>query len=109
MPAGNGLGPRGRGRKNGRGAGYCGGRPLSTSIDRDDARGGWGPGRGGHRHRNGLCAGGLPGWGRGAPRASEEREREVLERQAARLQDELDGIRQRLQRLEPDSAAEGNP
>lgn len=115
MPGGDGTGPLGRGRRTGRGAGYCSGYSAPGFANPNVPRGGFGFGRGFGR---GF-------WGRGrrffwqydddpydqplpnyryAPveRYSEPEskdERRYLEDMSRRLEDELKEIKERLSKL----------
>ena len=127
MPAGDGTGPRGMGPMTGRGAGYCAGHGIPGHANPVPGRGfgmGWGRGGGwgggwgrGRGWRNMYYATGLPGWARfgyapawGAPPApaygpcagppTPEQETEYLRAQAEWLQQQLDGISQRIAELE---------
>jgi hypothetical protein len=131
MPAGDGTGPMGMGPMTGRGAGYCGGYGMPGYANPGPGRGlgvgwgwggGWGRGRG---WRHWYHATGLPGWARfgyapawGAPTAwgapppaygpyaappAPEQEIEFLKAQAGWLQQQLDGISQRITELEQET------
>jgi len=126
MPAGDGTGPRGMGPMTGRGAGYCAGYGMPGYANLMPGWGfgmGWGRGRGGgwgRGWRNMYYATGLPGWARfgyapawGAPSApaygpyatppTPEQETEFLKAQAEWLQQQLDGISQRVAELEQEA------
>jgi hypothetical protein len=115
MPGGDRTGPMGEGPMTGRAAGYCAGYPEPGYASPVPGRGigfGWGGGWGrGWRHR--YYATGLPRWGRwfapawrgfpayGPPAPpTREQEADALKAQAEWLQEELDGIQQRLSELE---------
>jgi hypothetical protein len=115
MPGGDRTGPMGLGPMTGRAAGYCGGygvpgymnpipgRGFGGGFGR--GRGGWGGGGRGWRHW--YYATGLPGWARsgwGVPTPyyappTPGAEREYLDDVAKTLQDQLDGIKKRLDQL----------
>ncbi len=109
MPRGDRTGPMGVGPMTGRGAGYCagsGGPGFMTPA----ARGGF-RGRGGGRGwRHWFHATGLPVWGAGAyPAASEmadEAQLAALKTHAAHLEQTLQSLRQRIQKLEDQAKSE---
>lgn len=118
MPRGDGTGPAGMGPRTGRAAGFCAGYPLPGYANQAGGRGfgggfGRGGGRGGRGFRNQYCATGQTGWQRAAAgygygpavpfhpyTPTEEQETEMLRTQSEYLENELSGIRQRLQILE---------
>jgi hypothetical protein len=114
MPGGDRTGPRGVGPMTGRAAGYCAGYGIPGYMNPIPGRGfgfGFGWGRGGWRGRGrgwrySFYAAGLPGWlGSGwrslpgYPAATPAAEREYLDDLAKALQDQLDGIKKRLDQL----------
>jgi hypothetical protein len=130
MPAGDGTGPRGMGPMTGRGAGYCAGYDMPGYAHPMPGRGfgmGWGRGGGwgggwgrGRGWRNMYYATGVPGWARfgyapawGAPPApaygpyaappTPQQETEFLKAQAEWLQQQLDGISERIAELEQEA------
>lgn len=115
MPGGDGTGPAGLGPMTGRGAGYCAGYAAPGFMAPGPGRWFGGRGRGGGRwgRRNWFYATGLPGWQRAAygyPRApygtpyatgiTREEELNVLKDQAQYFEDELNGIRKRIEEIE---------
>ncbi|MEW6717473.1 MAG: DUF5320 domain-containing protein [Chloroflexota bacterium] len=106
MPGGDQMGPLGRGPKTGRGLGYCAGYDQPGYATSQPAQGlgrgfRWGGrGRGwGYRFNAGFW----PGRGRGvfaAPPVSQDQEIDSLKAQAQELQDALQEIRVRLDKLE---------
>ena len=117
MPAGDGTGPNGMGPMTGRGAGFCAGYNAPGYMNRGFGRGFGGRG-GGRGWRNWFRATGLTGWQRAAAgwpgwggvweeppvgAAAAPSELDVLKAQAKHFEDALDGIRKRLDELEPQS------
>ena len=126
MPWGNGTGPNGMGPMTGRGAGYCAGYSVPGYANPVGGRGygfggGGGRGRGGWGRRNMYYATGLTGWQRagypaavgydaaipyaspntGVPYApTKEQQTDMLKGQAEYLEDQLAGIKKRLEELE---------
>ena len=109
MPGGNRKGPLGSGPKTGRGLGYCAGYDepgYTTAPDQGLGRGfRWGGrGRGGGRgRRNRFNADFWPGRGRAAfavPGVPPEDDVESLKVQAQELQNALQEIQARLEKLE---------
>ncbi len=106
----------------GRGAGYCAGYSAPGYVNPVYGRGaglsfGRGPGRGpgrGFVRAAGFFGGGYPFYGAPYPNpyASGEitpgRETEMLKKQAAVLQDELDAVQRRVKELEPVKGSEGS-
>ena len=124
MPGGDGTGPLGMGSMTGRAAGYCAGSGVPGFANALYGRGlgGWGRGRGGGRGRGRWFpgpgfAGGYPvglGWPSvaspwpaapysPAPVAGMTRQQEIdaLKGQAEYLEDILDGLRRRIEELQP--------
>ncbi|MFI5337927.1 MAG: DUF5320 domain-containing protein [Opitutales bacterium] len=119
MPRGDRTGPMGLGPMTGRGAGYCAGSGVPGFMN-PAGRGGF-RGRGGGRgwrhwfHATGLpgwarAEWGLPVWGAGAyPAASEmadEAQLAALKTHAAHLEQTLQSLRQRIQKLEDQAKSE---
>jgi len=108
MPGFDGTGPMSQGPMTGRGMGYCGtgsGVPTGGAPVYGRGRGGqpWGGGRGFGGGR-GLRGAGPRGRFAGQQQfAGSQDERGWLQRQADALQQQLDGIRSRLQNLDQDS------
>jgi hypothetical protein len=119
MPRGNGTGPAGMGPITGRGAGYCAG---NTVADGDSGAGGREMGMGrrgaglgmrrgpGGRHRgrrNPFFATGMSG-GQcvpgGVSAIDDEQELDFLKEQAHHLEETLEGLRQRIDALQPKEA-----
>jgi len=122
MPYGDGTGPGGMGPMTGRAAGYCAGYPVPGFQNPMPGRGafGGGGGRGGGRGwRNMYYATGLPGWMRTgmnypvqsggvfqdtrypySPEITPQQETEMLKNQAQAIQENLNGINDRLKELE---------
>ncbi|MBD3322672.1 MAG: hypothetical protein GF350_16340 [Chitinivibrionales bacterium] len=121
MPWGNGTGPAGMGPMTGRAAGYCAGYGVPGYANPASGRGyGFGFGRGGGwGRRNWYYATGLTGWQRsgygypvaagypyvasnaGVPYApTKEQQTDMLKGQAEYLEDQLAGIKKRLEELE---------
>jgi len=120
MPRGNGTGPMGMGPLTGRAAGICAGNGAPGYANPVAGRcgGGFGRGRGGMGGGSGrgfrklFFATGLPGWMRGGGHAAPDRaggfdEKQALAIHARALQAQLDGVQERLKRLETRSGAEG--
>ena len=119
MPGGDRTGPLGLGPMTGRAAGFCAGFGMPGYANPVPGRGfgmgfGWGRGAwgrgfggGGHGWRHWYYATGLPGWlrsGWGAPTPyyaapTPKAEREYLDDLAKSLQDQLDGVKKRLDQL----------
>jgi hypothetical protein len=121
MPRGDRTGPAGMGPMTGRGAGFCAGYSVPGYANPVGGRGygsgfgrGGGRGRGGWGFRNRFFATGIPGWQAtvgaplwGAPQPyspTKDQEIEMLKGQSQFLEDELSGIRKRLQELESEDA-----
>lgn len=120
MPRGDRTGPAGEGPMTGRGAGYCSGNDAPGFTDRAfSGRGGMGfggwlrpgnwtaYGRGGGRgYRNRFYETGVPFRAYGAPPSGgtlgREEEATLLRSESERLKSVLDGITQRLAKLEKD-------
>ena len=122
MPWGDGTGPAGMGPMTGRAAGYCAGYSVPGYTNPVGGRGfgfgfgrGGGRGRGGWGHRNWYYATGLTGWQRAGYPASapyalpyagvpytptKEQQTDMLKGQAEYLEDQLTGIKKRLEELE---------
>lgn len=119
MPGGDRTGPAGMGPMTGRAAGYCTGFAVPGFMNAPGGRGFWGRGGGrGPGRRNWFFATGLTGWQRaavgwpfwgfaapyGVPSApgvtGQERETEILKRQADYLASALDAVKKRLDELE---------
>ena len=114
MPRGDGTGPMGMGSMTGRAAGFCAGYSMpgfSNPYGGRFGRGmGWGRGRG------------MGGWGGSrfglpfmqpvqdavpyGPVYSKEQEIELLKNQAKVMEDQMDGIQQRISELESKSKKE---
>ncbi len=122
MPRGDGTGPGGMGPMTGRGAGYCAGYSAPGYVNPVCGRvAGFGFGRGAGRgfgrgpvRASGPFAGGYLFYGAPfqAPYASGEitpgREADMLKKQAAVLQDELEAVQRRVKELEPVKGSEGS-
>ena len=125
MPGGDGTGPLGLGSMTGRAAGFCAGFGVPGLATPRFGRGfrGWGRGRGGGRGRGlpvpGLTEGSPVGLGwpsvappwpaasySPAPVAAMTRQQEIdaLKGQAEYLEDILDGLRRRIEELQPKAA-----
>lgn len=124
MPGGDRTGPAGFGPVTGRGAGFCAGYSMPGYASPVSGRGmGMGRGRGfrggGRGRRNWFYATGAPGWSRAAQGmpawggyggsaggypyssgAGAEQEQEALKQQADYLQQSLNDVNQRIQKLE---------
>ena len=117
MPRGDRTGPMGSGPMTGRGAGYCGGFGEPGFMNP--------AGRGGGRgRRNWFYATGLPGWARAgmgvpawgagpypyappvSPAMPAEAEVDALKAQAGYLEQTLQALQQRIQKLEGEAKAE---
>ncbi len=99
MPRGDGTGPMGMGPRTGRGAGFCAGFPVPGYMSA-----GFGRGRGYgrmfyHRWPHYAPYGYYPAVPQ-APQAVDEKE--MLQREAKLLEDQLNQIRERLSQLESD-------
>lgn len=123
MPRGDRTGPMGVGPMTGRGAGYCGGVGASGFMNpaRQSGLGRRGGGRG---WRHGFHATGLPGWARAgmgvqawgtapypyaapvSPAMPGEAEVDALKAQAGYLEQTLQSLRLRIQKLESEVKAE---
>ena len=125
MPFGNGTGPEGMGPMTGRAAGFCAGYPVPGYMNPGGRRGYWGFGRGsrgGRGRRNRFYATGLPGWVRAGlgypaqggftnpntepsfvPEVAPEQELAGLKQQAEYVQNTLDEIKKRMEKLEAES------
>ncbi len=121
MPGGDKTGPMGTGPMSGRGIGFCAGYDVPGYANSGFGRGfGGGRGRGGGRGfggrgfggggrgwRNRYWATGVPGWGWAgydvptAPPVANDRQ--MLKRQAAAMEEELEAIRRRLAELDQNS------
>jgi len=114
MPYGDGTGPGGMGPMTGRAAGYCAGYPVPGFQNPMPGRGAFGRG-----WRNMYYATGLPGWMRAgmnypgqsggvfqdtrypySPEITPQQETEMLKNQAQAIQENLNGINDRLKELE---------
>ena len=125
MPGGDGTGPLGSGAMTGRAAGFCAGSGVPGFATPRFGRAfrGWGRGRGGGRGRGlpvpGLTEGSPVGLGwpsvappgpaaphSPAPAAAITRQQEIdaLKGQAEYLKDILDGLRRRIEELQPKAA-----
>jgi hypothetical protein len=120
MPRGDRTGPMGFGPMTGRGAGFCAGYNMPGYLNPMAGRafGGRGAGGGGRGWRNQFYATGLPGWARAgmgvpawgagpypyappvSPVMPAGAEVEVLKAQAGYLEQTLEALRQRIQKLE---------
>lgn len=115
MPGGNQAGPMGQGSMTGRGAGYCGGFTLPGCANPGKGRGyarglgcgmgfGFGRTRGrgrANRFRMFGLGGWIPGWRTTEPAPmGKDQETQILKAQSQQLQQELEGISQRLEELE---------
>jgi Spy/CpxP family protein refolding chaperone len=115
MPRGDGTGPMEMGPMTGHGAGLCAGRGIagfaSSGQGLGFGRGRGGQGRGGRGRRNMFHATGLTGWqraamgdtaatGSDADIPTKQQEVEALKQQATSLAEMLDGIRQRIDKIE---------
>ena len=125
MPFGDGTGPEGMGPMTGRAAGFCADYPVPGYMNPVGRRGYWGFGRGrrgGRGRRNGFYATGLPGWARAGlrhpalgdpanpyidppfvPEITPEQELAGLKQQAEYVQNTLDEINKRIEKLQADS------
>jgi len=128
MPGGDGTGPGGMGPMTGRAAGYCAGYGVPGFMNPIGGRGYWGWGRGGGwGRRNWFYATGLTGWQRAAmgwptwpgpasygaayggafaPTRTAEQELDALKGQAEYLEDALEGVRKRIEELQPRASEE---
>jgi len=127
MPGGDRTGPMGLGPMTGRAAGYCAGFGVPGYVTPFHGRGfwGWGRGRGGGRgRRRWLYATGFigrspfvsgwpavaPGWPAASygspfvPAMTRQQKIDILKGQAEYVEDVLDGLRRRMEELEPKSA-----
>ncbi|NLS94362.1 MAG: DUF5320 domain-containing protein [Planctomycetaceae bacterium] len=128
MPGGDGTGPLGMGSMTGRAAGYCAGYGVpgfANFYGYGRGLGGWGRGRGGGRGRGRwFPLSGFAGWPAARPAwtpvapawgaapygqtpavgMTPQQEIDALKGQAEYLEDVLDGLRRRIQELEPKSA-----
>ena len=121
MPRGDGTGPAGMGPMTGRAAGFCAGYPVPGYMNNVGGRGYWGRGRGfggqggGWGWRNQYYATGLPGraragygwpvgdsapYGTPMPTVTPQQELAGLKEQSQFLQNTLDEINSRLEKLE---------
>ena len=121
MAGGDGTGPVGMGPMTGRAAGFCAGFGVPGYMNPMPGRGfggrgrgfGGGGGRGGRGHRNRFHATGLTGWQRTAmgygacgsaeqyiPAAGTEQQIDALKAQAEYFEDELKGLRKRIEELQ---------
>jgi len=122
MPSGDGTGPAGMGPMTGRAAGLCAGYTTPGYVNRIGRGGYWGWSRGGGwGRRNWYYATGLPGWARAgyglpawdgavnpnaygsapfAPAITPQQELDGLKGQAEYLEDALDGIKKRIEKLD---------
>lgn len=108
MPGRDGTGPSGRGSMTGRGMGCCADYASAQGLrlfGRGSGMGlscGRGQGRG---WRNQYYATGLTGWQRyepvPAPEPTREQEIEALKRQSDFFKRSIDGVRKRIEELEP--------
>lgn len=105
MPRGDGTGPMGFGPMSGRGAGFCAG--FAAPGYANPVSFGCGFGRGRRLQRRSFATG-MPGWAyfghpayAGANMEAAD-EKEILTRQAAFLEKQLQQIEERLSRLEKD-------
>ena len=104
MPAGNRRGPMGMGPMSGRGAGYCAGYEMPGYANPMGGRPGMGMRAfGGRGHRYWFHATGQPGWMRmgtysaQAPAAlTPEQEQQILRDQEALLQEQLNTVREQI-------------
>jgi hypothetical protein len=121
MPRGDRTGPMGFGPMTGRGAGFCAGYTMPGYMNPVPGQGFRGGGRG---WRNWFYATGLPGWARAGmgmpawgarpyPYAAAvpspmpaEAEVDALKAQAGYLEQTLQALRQRIQKLESDAKTE---
>ena len=122
MPGGDRTGPTGMGPMTGRAAGFCAGFGMPGYMNTMPGRGFGGRGRGfggggGRGHRNQFHATGLTGWQRAAmgygafggvpttaapfaPTMSAEQQVDALKAQAEYFENELEGIRTRIEELQ---------
>ena len=121
MPGGDGTGPRGMGSMTGRGVGFCSGNDVpgyTVNVPggmRQRGSNNWGTfrGGGGRGRRNWYYATGLTGWQRAAvnPPAwggnfnvpepvDDVRDVETLKQQANNMENILEGINKRIEKLE---------
>ncbi len=111
MPRGDGTGPMGMGPMTGRGAGYCAGYSAPGYANAAGGGYGCGIGRGrGRGFRRMYFSGGVPGAGRfpgygygygyADPYLSADSEKDMLNRQAKFLEDQMAEIRKRLDDIE---------
>jgi hypothetical protein len=125
MPFGDGTGPEGTGPMTGRAAGFCAGYPVPGYMNPVGRRGYWGFGRGrggGQGRRNWFYATGFPGWARAplgypawggpanpytnppfVPEITPEQELAGLKQQAEHVQNTLEEINKRIEKLQADS------
>lgn len=126
MPGGDRTGPMGFGPMTGRAAGYCAGYNVPGYMSPVAGRGFWGRGSwgGGRGWRHWLYATGLPGWARAgagfpawgawsspyaapvSPPMPPEAEVDALKVQAGYLEQTLQSLRQRIQKLESEAKTE---
>lgn len=118
MPHGDRTGPMGQGPRTGRGAGFCSGFDMPGYADRG-ANYPFGGRRymntgGGRGHRHWYYATGLPGWVRDGrsfsrsywnapfvpPAISRSEELEMLRDEAGYFEETLEGLKQRISKLE---------
>ncbi|MCD6233097.1 DUF5320 domain-containing protein [bacterium] len=115
MPFGNGTGPLGQGPMTGRGAGYCAGYGTPGYMNPTGGRYGrgyfgWGRGWGWRNWSKGAGFGrrwgGFGAWGgypSTLPQPTASEEKEILTQQMKSLEEELKGIKARLQEISKDS------
>ena len=125
MPRGDRTGPMGFGPLTGRGGGFCAGYNMPDWTSPVPGRGVWGrSGGGGRGWRHWLHATGLPGWARAGmgfpgwgaspspfmapvvPGMSAEAEVDALKAQAGHLEQTLQYLRQRIEKLEDEAKSE---
>ena len=119
MPRGDGTGPMGYGPMTGRAMGYCAGYAVPGYMNPGPGGYGMGFGRGWGRGMGGRGRGWGYGYGRGyaapyayppfpaapyAPPVAPPNEGDYLKNRASYLEQELEGIKQRLSELETEEA-----
>ncbi len=116
MPGGDGTGPAGMGPMTGRAAGFCVGYQMPGYMNPVGGRGYWGRGRG-RGFGWGRAGYGWPAYGGavgpyaygGAPYApglTAQQELDGLKGQAEYLEDNLDGIKKRIEEIESQKSNE---
>ena len=110
MPGGDRTGPAGMGPMTGRGAGYCAGYPMPGYLNPYGGRMGggfgWGRGRGWGYPAVAAYAGARYGYPPYEMPYSREQEKEALQNQVRFLEEQLSGIRDRIEHIEVEASKE---